>query len=71
MQRMVELLVLAAAGLLAGAWLVGGRVAFGVAVMAVSVGLGAVALLRDQPAERRPAAGEVPEWVARLGGHDR
>jgi hypothetical protein len=50
---MVELLVLAATGVLVGSWLVGGRVAVGVAVMAVSVGLGAVALLRDVPERDR------------------
>jgi hypothetical protein len=50
---MVELLVLAAAGLLVGAWLVGGRVAFGVAVMVLSVGVGAVALLADVPDRER------------------
>lgn len=54
MRRMAELLAVAAAGVLVGAWLVGGRVAAGVAVMAISVGLGALALLYDVP-DREPA----------------
>jgi hypothetical protein len=52
---MAELLTAAATGLLAGAWLVGGRVAFGIAVMTISAALAALALLYDVPdqADRR------------------
>lgn len=59
MRRSVCLLVLSLAGVVAGGWLIG-RWAFGVAVVADSVAVGAWALLRDAGSRAEPSVHEVP-----------
>ena len=53
------LLVLSLLGVLGGAWLIG-RWAFGVAVVADSIAIGAWALLRDDGQGEQAAAAELP-----------
>ncbi len=57
MRTSFALLILAAAGLLAGAYLAGGLAVLGGALMADSVALGVLALLRD---DGRPVQADEP-----------
>jgi hypothetical protein len=65
MRQSLNLLLVSIATLLVGAWLVGGRVALGIAVMALAIGAGAVALLREAEPERSLTASSVADVLQR------
>lgn len=61
MRASILLLALAMVGMLVGAWLAGGRVGVGLALVADSLALAAIAVLRDdgRPAPAKPTPSVV------------